>query len=64
MPYTDTEMLDWLIKMGYTPAVWRPARPGETCGNSGQVLVSYGSRERIAEVMNAQKERQAKETTA
>ena len=44
---TDTIRLNWLIKNGYTPAIWRPVTYAEPMTPSGYVWVGRGTRKEI-----------------
>jgi hypothetical protein len=54
---TDTERLDWLLKMGYTPAKWRPWVPGDGPTSNGMVYLGQGTRDEIDAAIQAQKQR-------
>lgn len=44
---TDTDRLNWLIAHGYTPAKWRPWKPGDPESLNGGTMVGWGGREEI-----------------
>ncbi len=49
--FTDTQRLEWLIRHGYTPAIWRNWQPGEPLTKNPMVFVSKGGRREIDAAM-------------
>jgi len=50
----DTVRLNWLLKMGYTPAKWRPWVLGDPPTRNGMVYLGKGTRDEIDAAMQRQ----------